>query len=76
VSLWILRQPELALAEHEVAVGRSHKHSAFSRRRKRVAIARVGNANGALAIEPFGEGRCEQLPDMDDQENGKRKAMR
>ena len=75
VSFWILSEPELALAEHEVAVGRSHQHSPLSERRERIAIGRVGNADGALPIEPFGEGGREQLPDMDDQENGEREAL-
>jgi hypothetical protein len=75
VSFRILSEPELALAEHEVAVGTCHQHFPLSEWRERIAIGRVGNAEGALPIQPFGEGGGEELPDMDDQENGKREAV-
>src|SRR5450759_1789352 len=75
MSFWILSEPELALAEHKVAVGGSHQHSPLAERRDRIASGRVGNTEGALPIQPFGEGGGEELADMDDQKNGEREAV-
>ena len=75
MSLWILRQPELALTEREVAVGRRHQHARHAARRERVAIDGVAHADRTLPIKPLGEGGGEEFANMDDQKNRQRESV-
>ena len=50
MSLWILRKPELALTEQQVAVRRRHQHAPLAMRRKGIAIDGVAHADSALPI--------------------------